>query len=111
MTGPRPNRPRNDRPLRGHSGHYRSPQESTEVDRRIRELDSQRDPLSLAEEIASEALKNGRETVDRRSGPNVVDTNIAEMQALSLPDLQLLAAKENLGSVEGLDRQQIIFRC
>ena len=112
MTGPRPNRPRYDRPFRRNyeSVVPQSPSEISEVDRRIRELDSQREPLSLAEEIAAETLRGGRETIDRKSGPVVVDTHIAEMQGMSLVELQELAQKESIGNVEGLDRQQIIFR-
>ncbi len=112
MTGPRPNRPRNDRPLRGFDsgGHSHSHSGSSEVDRRIRELDAQRDPLSLAEEIASESARQGREPVERRQSPVVVDTRISEMQSLSLQELRDLAAQEKVGDIDGLDRQQIIFR-
>ena len=117
MTGPRPNRPRQDRPLRRFSD--RSPLQQTphssELEERLKELDAQREPLSLAEEIASETARQGRTgstTPDTSSGdaPRVVETNVNEMQQMPLAELRELARQGQVEESESLDRQQLIYR-
>lgn len=111
MNGPRPNRSRHDRPLRKfYNTSHGSNEPNSEVEKRIRELDSMGEPRSLAEEIAGEALHSGRETLDRTPGPPVVDINVAELQSHSLQELQETAAKDGLRDFEHLDKQQLIFR-
>lgn len=115
MSGSRPNRPRHDRPLRRFADRS-SPQPhptSPEIEERLRELDAQFEPLSLAEEIASENRDRPPSPPQvRRSedAPNVLETNVTEMQEMPLADLRLLAASEHISDLDSLDRQQLIFR-
>ena len=51
------------------------------VDRRIRELDAERDPLSLPEEIVSEATKVGKR-IGIPSGDDGPQLNLAQLQEL-----------------------------
>ncbi len=69
------------------------------------------EPLSLAEEIASEHRKSREPIRDRyeqikQSG----DTHIAELQRMSMAELIEEARKENLADVVGAKRQDLIFR-
>jgi hypothetical protein len=60
MNGQRPRRWRGDRQdRRPPLGRARAPDANPEVEQRIRELDSDREPMSLAEEIAIEARQAG----------------------------------------------------
>ncbi len=115
MTGSRPNRPRHDRPLRRfHDRTSPNPtSDSPELEQRLRELDAQHEPLSLAEEIASEQ-RAGRVPFAPQhrtdEAPNVLETNVSEMQQLPLTELRELARQENIEDVDQLERQQLIFR-
>lgn len=61
MNGPRPRRWRGDRQdRRPPLGRARAPDANPEVEQRIRELDSDREPMSLAEEIAIESRRSGK---------------------------------------------------
>lgn len=61
MNGPRPRRWRGDRQdRRPPLGRARAPDANPEVEQRIRELDSDREPMSLAEEIAIESRHSGK---------------------------------------------------
>lgn len=61
MNGPRPRRWRGDRQdRRPPLGRTRAPDANPEVEQRIRELDSDREPMSLAEEIAIESRRSGK---------------------------------------------------
>ncbi len=105
--------PREYRDYRQSQSRPRHPDEET--DKRIRELDAERDPLSLPEEIVSEANKAGQ----RVGIPTVNDAeptwNIRDLQQMTLPRLQTLASEEGLAA-EGDDtepatsKQELIFR-
>ena len=83
---------------------------SPAVNEALRALEKE-EPLSLAEEIASEG-KAGREQIHDRyeqikqSG----DTHIAELQKMSMAELIEEARKENLSDYAGAKRQDLIFR-
>ena len=83
---------------------------SPSVNEALRALEKE-EPLSLAEEIASEG-KAGREQIHDRyeqikqSG----DTHIAELQKMSMAELIEEARKENLSDYAGAKRQDLIFR-
>lgn len=81
------------------------------VDRRIRELDSERDPLSLPEAIVSEASKIGKPlgtpSVDSGGKPNI---NLADLQRSSHESLLKLAESDGLQEYAGLCKQDLIFR-
>ncbi|MCE5303328.1 MAG: transcription termination factor Rho [Planctomycetaceae bacterium] len=76
----------------------------------LRDLDRE-EPLSLAEEIASEnrgareSLRDRYEKV-KQSG----DTYIAELQRMSMAELIETARKDNLSDYAGVKRQDLIFR-
>lgn len=81
-----------------------------EVDQRIRELDAERDPLSLPEEIVSEANKAG-ERVGIPSGDAEQNSlNIAQLQRTSHEDLLALAKDAGLEEIAGISKQDLIFR-
>jgi len=74
------------------------------------ELDDEREPLSLAEELASqgarpELLQDQYEQV-KQSG----ESNIAQLQQMSMVELIEEARRENLDDVDGEARQDLIFR-
>ena len=110
-AGPkRKNGPREYRDYRQSQNRPRHPDK--EVDQRIRELDAERDPLSLPEEIVSEANKAGQ-----RVGIPV--TSDSDQPRLNIADLQkstheLLSC--NLPKEEGLEddaaesKQELIFQ-
>lgn len=82
-----------------------------EVDQRIRELDAERDPLSLPEEIVSEANRSGQRvgipSADASDGPPL---NIIELQAMPHEELMELARQDGIESVAGIPRQELIFQ-
>jgi len=76
-----------------------------------RQEDGEREPLSLAEELASEADLALDDTDQRyeqikQSG----DTHIAELQKMSMAELIEEARKENLADCAGVKKQDLIFR-
>ncbi|MFM8324647.1 MAG: hypothetical protein ACKN9U_07295, partial [Pirellulaceae bacterium] len=74
---PRSQRPRSDRPLRrfGKSFTRRPAPGEAGVEERIRQLDSQVEPLSLAEEIAREQRRSG----DPGGAATEIPPSLAEM--------------------------------
>ncbi|MEL7336690.1 MAG: transcription termination factor Rho, partial [Planctomycetota bacterium] len=58
------------------------------MDRRVRELDAERDPLSLPEEIVSEATKRGRPVGIPPTTDSAADNrNLAQLLDLSTEEL------------------------
>ena len=76
------------------------------TDERIRELDEQGEPLSIAEEIA---------TAGRRGTPAPPEPSdesagqLAKLMALSMRELVDLAQREILGDIAGMKRQDLVF--
>jgi transcription termination factor Rho len=82
-----------------------------EVDQRIRELDAERDPLSLPEEIVSEANKAGEKVgIPSVENNETQPLNIAELQKQSLEELLTLAESEGIDDVNAVPRQELIFK-
>jgi transcription termination factor Rho len=78
----------------------------------LRQIESEGEPLSLAEEVAEltergdlERAAQALEILNKRG-----DTHIAELQRMSMPELLEEARKENLPEASGLKRQDLIFR-
>jgi len=71
--------------------------------------DADREPMSLAEEIAAE-VKDGADVVDRYEALKKSDSQVAELQRLSMQELVELARKENLSDVTGSRKQDLVFR-
>lgn len=119
MQPNRPNRPRDDsrnrRPFSsrnngdGYSANPRPRHPDAEVDQRIRELDAERDPLSLPEEIVSEANRAGQRVGIPSSVDDGPTLNIAQLQALSPEALNQLATQEGIADPDTTSRQELIF--
>lgn len=122
MQPNRPNRPRDDsrnrRPFNprhnssngdGYASAPRPRHPDAEVDQRIRELDAERDPLSLPEEIVSEANRSGQRVGIPQPNDDGPALNIAVLQAMSREDLNALAIGEGIVEPEKHGRQELIF--
>ena len=81
-----------------------------DVDERIRELDAERDPLSLPEEIVSEANKSGQRVGIPSGTEDQPRLNIAQLQQMELDALLELAESEDLENFRDTSRQDLIFR-
>ena len=100
--------PREYQQYRQNSNRPRHPDK--EVDQRIRELDAERDPLSLPEEIVSEANKAGQRVgipTGTSDGPQL---DIASLQKMELSALIVRAGEEGLDDVEDVSKQELIFK-
>jgi len=97
---------------RDHSGNRRGRSlqrhPDKQVDQRIRELDAERDPLSLPEEIVSEATKIGKR-VGIPSGDGGPQLNLAQLQELGDDQLAILAAQEQIEDPDQLTKQELVF--
>jgi len=80
-----------------------------EVDQRIRELDAERDPLSLPEEIVSEANRAGQRVGIPQNVDDGPTLNIAHLQAMSRDELNELATAEGIADPITISRQELIF--
>ena len=80
-----------------------------EVDRRIRELDAERDPLSLPEEIVSEANKSGQRVGIPDAGKQSSSQTINDLQESSIEQLRSMAAEDGLEDVGDIPKQELIF--
>ena len=71
-----------------------------EVDERIRELDAERDPLSLPEEIVSEATQAGEKVgIPSIEHNEKQSLNIADLQQKSLEELLTLAESQGIDNL------------
>ena len=75
-----------------------------------RTLDDEREPLSIAEEIAEEVKQDGLEPKDRYEALKRGDTYISSLQRMSMPELIELARKECGGDVTGVKKHELVFR-
>jgi transcription termination factor Rho len=116
MSGQRPQRWRGDRPPRRPypSNRSRNPQVSPEVEERIRELDSEREPLSLAEEISVESSHSAqkvRHTSPENDGQSdASQTSFSALQKMSPQELLAVATAENVKDVESLNPRDLVFQ-
>jgi transcription termination factor Rho len=73
-------------------------------------LDDEDDPLSIAEELAKE-MDSGKDIrQDIEQIRNSKDTNIAELQKMSMAELIEEARRENLTEIAGIKKQDLIFK-
>ena len=79
-----------------------------QVDQRIRELDAERDPLSLPEEIVSEANKSGQR-VGIPTGDERPQLNLAHLQAMSVLELGALADEDGIEIADGTSKTELMF--
>ncbi|NND97036.1 MAG: transcription termination factor Rho, partial [Pirellulaceae bacterium] len=80
-----------------------------EVDQRVRELDAERDPLSLPEEIVSEANKAGQRVGIPETGKDRPQVNISDLQQMPHEDLMRLAESAGISEFSTLTKQELIF--
>ena len=73
-------------------------------------LVDEREPLSIAEEIAEEVKNDGLEPRDRYEALKRGDTYISSLQRMSMPELIELARKECGGDVTGVKKHELVFR-
>ena len=71
--------------------------------------DLEREPMSLAEEIAAE-VKDGADISEHYESLKKGDTQIAALQKLSMQELVDLARQEEIGDVTGVKKNDLVFR-
>ena len=108
-----PSSPRSARDGRRGPRRMRHPDQA--VDARVRELDAERDPLSLPEEIVSEVTKaGGRVGIPQlpsgEDGENPAGLNLVQLQQLNHNELLDMAAENGIAEVAGLPKQELVFR-
>jgi transcription termination factor Rho len=105
MSGQRPPRWRGERSQR--SRNFNPLSMPPQAQERLRELDSEKEPLSLAEEISKESLLASGE---ERKNPTASNSTLSISQLQQLSEEQLLAEaqKENVES-NGFGRRELIF--
>jgi transcription termination factor Rho len=69
----------------------------------------EREPMSLAEEIAEE-VREGLDVTSHYEALKKGDPSIASLQKLSMQELVELARQEQIGDVTGAKKQDIVFR-
>lgn len=108
MPGQRPQKWRNDRPSRRPPlGRNRQSQGNPDVDERIRELDSDREPMSLAEEISRES--RGEAASDNNKGASTPLSPFAVLQQMPDNELRTAAAEEQV-EADGLGHRELVFQ-
>ncbi len=120
MPSNRPSRPRDKQGHKSQDGQreyrdyrhggQRPRHPDKEVDQRIRELDAERDPLSLPEEIVSEANKAGQRVGIPSGESDLGQLNIAQLQKMPHEDLIAIAKREEIEDFANSSRQELIFR-
>ncbi len=109
MTGQRPPRWRGDKSSpRSHGSRQRAASADPAVEKRIRELDSDREPMSLAEEIAREE-RNSRSASTRQVEAPERLTTFAELQQMSESELADVAQQEDV-ETDGLGKRELVFQ-
>ena len=79
------------------------------LEQRIRELDAEREPLSLAEEITGEALRRGEELPSRGNPETNPPLDIGQLQKMTQQELLDVALREKIANPDSLSRQELIF--
>lgn len=114
MEPRKPNRSNASRPPhRGRNqnfgGSARPRHPNAEVDQRIRELDAERDPLSLPEEIVVEATRAGGSVGVPQQRNDDAPLNLAKLQLLSREELVDLAKAEGVTEIDRCSRLDLSF--
>ncbi len=113
MADSRPtnNRGQQRRPLADRGSNRRRPHYDLdpEVTDKLREIEADGEPISIAETISLEELKPVSDQ-DRQKIPSSEIINVTELQRLSVAELVRHAEEEGVEDVVGLDRRDLIFR-
>lgn len=97
---------RSNRSRRPHNpGRQTADPRRAEIQRRLHELDADRDPISLAEEIAREPESSNNHSVQTDQ-----HFHISELQKMTLAELGEFAKKSGLEDVDSLNKQDLIFK-
>jgi transcription termination factor Rho len=81
-----------------------------ELDDRLQELEDEGEPLSLAEELAEEHDRGGRDEIhEHYEKIKQGEIHIAELQKLSMSELIEAARKDNVKDTAGMKKQDLIF--
>jgi transcription termination factor Rho len=88
---------------------HSKPEEFRHQDR-VRELDEEGEPVSLAEEIAEEGLRSGEDPQKRYERIKQSEIHIAELQKMNMTQLIKVARKENVKEAAGMKKQDLIFK-
>ena len=83
------------------SDNTRTPEETTDI---------HDEPVSLAEEIAVEIDQLGKQTGEHSLADKKEEIHIAQLQQMSVGELFEQAKKRNISDIEGLTKQDLIFR-
>ncbi len=108
MSGQRPPRWRGERPNRNHRP-QRPNSVPPQAEERMRELDAEQEPLSLAEEISREARHESGTGSRSRTPAGENQANFSELQKLSDEQLAEVAEQESVQAA-GLNRRELIFQ-
>lgn len=107
MSGQRSPRWRGERPFRNQRS-QRPNSVPPQTEERMRELDAEQEPLSLAEEIAREARHEGSDNRSRTLLPQN-QASFGDLQKLSDEELAKVAGQEQVPAA-GLSRRELIFQ-
>ena len=100
----RPGGGRNNRSGRNRKNHRSNNQPRNEVDRRLDELDADKDPISLAEEIARERPNGDASLTSEEHVP------MSELQKMTSNELLAFAEKSGIADYAGLNKKDLIFK-
>ncbi len=78
-------------------------------DEALRELEAERDPLTLAEEISEESDWRAQDSQDRYEKVKHGEIHLAELQKMNMNQLIEEAHKENVPDAAGMKKQDLIF--
>jgi len=76
---------------------------------RVRELDEEGEPVSLAEEIAEEGMRSGEDPQERYERIKQSEIHLAELQKMNMSQLIEEAQRENVKEAAGMKKQDLIF--
>ena len=112
MQPQKPNRSNNQRrhkSNRSPGGRGRPRHPDAEVDQRIRELDAERDPLSLPEEIVDEVTRAGGSVGVPKSRLDAEPLNLSHLQQLEHEELVQIATDEGVEEIDNLTKIDLSF--
>ena len=92
---------------------YPKPPRREPSDGNYNDYDNEKDPLSLAEELAEEMDSlgtRGRDLKEQYEQVKQGETHIAELQKMSMGELIEEARRENVADVAGMKKQDLIFK-
>ncbi len=96
-----------------HAEEREAPQKTARDSRQNREQGRsrrEREPMSLAEEIAEETDGGGEEPSERYDKIKQGEIHLAELQKMTMPQLIEQARRENVSDFVGIKKQDLIFR-